>query len=227
MATPDLESRLQYLTNAAHLLAISSPETSAYIMSQRNKLAILNNVILPERQRGHTCGACGHIFLPGQGSSMELTRKASAMKHGKVTKRERRLVTSTVTGTSKDEGSQEKEKQKATGVVERGIRFTCGSCGRYTDISRPAPSLASRSYKGRKRGAVGAVVGVENNRLSSKAPATSSSTAPKQNSGKLSAGASSRKRAKNRKAGLQTLIQQNKPSSSSSGFGLGLSDFMK
>lgn len=84
--------------------------------------------------------------------------------------------------------------------------FTCEKCGRYTRIRLPAPASISR----KKPSAV----------------VTKTIEPPKQ---PPSANASSKKRAKNRKAGLQALLSQSQAGSSGvrSGLGLSLSDFMK
>lgn len=85
--------------------------------------------------------------------------------------------------------------------------FDCGHCGRYTKLKVPSPSPINRKKK-KAQNTLSAV-----------------SQEPEQ---KLSANASSKKRAKNRKAGLQALLDQKKGTSSSGpGLGLSFSDFMK
>jgi hypothetical protein len=55
----------------------------------------------------------------------------------------------------------------------------------------------------------------------------STPTVASNESGKLSANASSKKRAKNRKQGLQALLQQSSSSRPQVGLGLSLADFMQ
>ena len=90
-------------------------------------------------------------------------------------------------------------------------KVSCGYCGRYTRVNLPAPSPISRKKKKLQ--------------TSSKAPAVPSHAAPPQ---KQSANASSKKRAKNRKAGLQAMLEQSQANKNSArkGLGLSLADFM-
>ena len=84
--------------------------------------------------------------------------------------------------------------------------FTCDNCSRYTKVQLPAPAPISRMKP--------SAVITKTVEIAQQPPA--------------SANASSKKRAKNRKAGLQALLSQAGGSSGAkSGLGLSLSDFMK
>jgi hypothetical protein len=85
--------------------------------------------------------------------------------------------------------------------------LSCHNCGRYTEVRIPPPAPISRKKP---------LVMVS----------TKTDVAKQQ---PASASASSKKRAKNRKAGLQALLNQSQAgrSSTTSGLGLSLSDFMK
>ncbi|KAL1847084.1 hypothetical protein VTK73DRAFT_158 [Phialemonium thermophilum] len=89
--------------------------------------------------------------------------------------------------------------------------YTCGYCDKYTRIKLPAPAPISRRRRPSQ---------------ASRNPSTAPQASQAQ---KLSANASSKKRAKSRKAGLQALVEQSQTSRSAAvaGLGLSLADFMK
>ncbi|OTB01013.1 hypothetical protein M426DRAFT_26001 [Hypoxylon sp. CI-4A] len=202
MANNYLPQSLGFLTDAAHLLTKTAPEASAYLMAQRNSLMFHNDLEVSDTQRQHVCGACGHIMIPGQGSELKIeTNKAIRKK--KIGKK---------SGNPKNVG------EKSASNVGCRKRFTCGMCGRYTDIPIPQPARISRRRlpKPARSLPLGAP------RPNSSVPST---ILPEPT--KVSANASSKKRAKSRKQGLQALLQQAQSSSKTqSGLGLSLSDFM-
>ncbi|KAI1323510.1 hypothetical protein F5Y16DRAFT_344836 [Xylariaceae sp. FL0255] len=207
MATEDiLPTTLSFLTNAAHLLISASPATSAQLMSQRNSLMFNNNIELSDVQRQHVCGSCGHIMVPGQGDVLKL-EAARVVKKMKQTGK-----------------NAQQNKQKAKAQPKKGCQKTCicSNCGHYTKINLPPPPSAVPMRKRRAKQMLAR--GSDNaasSTIRSGLPATTVTSEPT----KSSANASSKKRAKNRKQGLQALLQQsNKPSQ---GLGLSLSDFMK
>lgn len=170
------------MTDAAHLLAFTAPQVSAFIMSQRSGLLFANELNQPDTQRQHVCGACGHIMILGQNSSLKLeTDKAIRQKQ-------------------RPRNGQKLQREAGPSKV-----FTCDSCGKYTRIQLPPPAPISR----KKPLPVPAV---------SSRPDAVSKQPP-------TANASSKKRAKSRKAGLQALLSQS--GAAKTGLGLSLSDFMR
>ncbi|KAK8076955.1 RNAse P Rpr2/Rpp21/SNM1 subunit domain-containing protein [Apiospora saccharicola] len=207
MEKETLEPSLRFLTDAAHLLAQTAPETSAHIMAKRNAFMFENNLELSDRQREHICGSCGHIMVPGAGDALKLeTDKAI---------RKRRSKKTTAVATKPD--------ARKPGRVS-GIRkvITCKMCDRYTKLNFPPPPAIPRRAKAKPSTAAApglpAAPGAKANAAQTSEPVK----APP------SANASSKKRAKNRKQGLQALLQSQASSSAPKvGLGLSLSDFMK
>ena len=212
MASNELATTLRFLTDAGHLLAETAPETSAYIMSRRNELLFEHEVPLSDKERQHVCTCCGHIMLPGQDDLL----------HIKSEKREQR----------KKGKSQKAKSASKLGVQPRQTgptkTITCGHCGRATEIKLPAPTpISRRAFKAQ----------VQSQKVSSKVfskpstPGVSSSAVSSQQeipSQKPRASASSKKRTRSRKAGLQALLDQaNASRNSSLGLGLSLADFME
>lgn len=181
MASTDIAPHLNFMTDAAHLLAFASPQTSAFIMRQRSDLMFASELSPSDTQKQHVCGACGHIMVLGQNSTLKLeTEKAIRTKQKKFT------------------------SQKQQGKAGPAKVFTCDGCNRYTKVHLPPPAPISR-------------------RKAMPTPATSNTEAVTKPL--PSANASSKKRAKNRKAGLQALLSQS--AGAKSGPGLSLFDLMK
>ncbi|OIW27498.1 hypothetical protein CONLIGDRAFT_434403 [Coniochaeta ligniaria NRRL 30616] len=191
MSASETATHLTYLNDAAHLLAFSAPETSAYLMTQRNGLMLANELEQSATQKQHACGACGRIMILGQNSTLKLENE-------KAPRSKRKHDASAI--------------RKAHAVLKPGTHagpikvFTCENCDRYTRVQLPAPAPISR-----KKPSVVVMKTIE----TAKQPP--------------SANASSKKRAKNRKAGLQALLNQSQAGSNGgrSGLGLSLSDFMQ
>ncbi|KAK9424840.1 hypothetical protein SUNI508_13428 [Seiridium unicorne] len=205
-ANDTVAAGLNFMTNAAHLLAQASPETSAHLMNQRNTLMFHNNLEQSETHRQHVCGACGHIMIPGDGNLTRLEVKKVLCK-----KRSRKPVN---------------PPSKPTEPTRHKV-LTCGNCGRYTRFSIPAPPNINRNrIKLRQTARVLAKPGQSTaSRPVSHAPPIllDPAKAP------VSANVNSKKRAKSRKQGLQALLQQSQTQASGPKVGLGLSltDFMK
>lgn len=206
MATDHIPVTLNFLTDAAHLLAFSSPETSAHLMSQRNSLMFNTEIDQPDVQRQHVCGCCGHIMVFGNGDAFKIVSIKRVYK---------RKASST--------------KNKANAVPPRaGCRktLTCNKCGRYTKISLPPPGRIPKRRFGHTARPSTVLTGVANTTpqlTSANVPLVASTSEPV----KTSANANSKKRAKNRKQGLQALLQQSSNSKSQAGLGLSLADFMQ
>lgn len=133
MATDFLSPTLNFLTDAAHLLAQTAPETSAHLMSQRGALMFHNDLPLSDVQRQHVCGSCGHIMVPGNADLLKLeSNKAPRRKRkGKVT--------------------AGRASAQTTGLRKT---LTCGMCGRYTQIALPpAPPIVRRAKQAKGSGA--------------------------------------------------------------------------
>ncbi|KAI1637246.1 hypothetical protein F4809DRAFT_328064 [Biscogniauxia mediterranea] len=219
MATDTLPSSLSFLTDAAHLLATTAPETSAHLMSQRNSLMFENNLHLPDVQRQHVCGCCGHIMIIGQGDVLKL-------EAGRALRKKKNLA----------KGSVKRDVSKD--VPRRGGRkiITCGMCSRYTKIDLPPPATPvprgrHKKKQQQKQQQVSQPMVTIDTPLSSihshsNSPASSAPEVPPTNA-KTSANANSKKRAKSRKQGLQALLQQSASSKPQLGFGLSMTDFMK
>ncbi|OHW94055.1 RNAse P Rpr2/Rpp21/SNM1 subunit domain-containing protein [Colletotrichum incanum] len=186
-----LPAHLSYLNDAAHLLRTSAPESSAYLMNHHNELMFLNDVEQNDVRRQHVCGACGHIMIPGQGSTLKLEPE-------KALKNKRR-------GIKLRDPKAKVEPQRRAGTRKL---FNCGNCSRTTKVSFPPPPPVVRRRAKPEQAPVGK--GHQTSTAELAKPATSNS--------------SSKKRAKNRKAGLQALLSQAKTSSSGSR-NLSLADF--
>ncbi|KAK0704717.1 hypothetical protein B0H67DRAFT_357614 [Lasiosphaeris hirsuta] len=193
----DLSPTLKFLTDAGHLLATTSPQISAFCMRQRDKLAFEHKLPQPEPQREHVCGRCGHIMIPGQGSTLSFKPKTSLVGRPRSVAHQ------------KLKGGLDKEQHGPTKVL------TCGHCGRVTELKLPTPARISRRDTRPVKSLVKAIAPgkIESSQTSSREPQ------------KTNANASSKKRAKSRKAGLQALLEQSNASKGSRS-GLSLADFI-
>ncbi|TQS36872.1 hypothetical protein Golomagni_02669 [Golovinomyces magnicellulatus] len=61
----DMSARIRFLNDSAHLLAVSAPETSRFLMLKRNALALDNNIDPVETNMSKTCSACGTLIIIG------------------------------------------------------------------------------------------------------------------------------------------------------------------
>ncbi|KAK1239516.1 hypothetical protein MKX07_009004 [Trichoderma sp. CBMAI-0711] len=183
---------ITFLTDAAHLLRMAAPETSAHLLSQRAALLYSNDLTPSDLERQHVCAACGHIMIPGQGTQLKLETLRTSRKKAARTK------------ASKSQAST-RQTQPPAKPPQRSKDFICGLCARVTRIPLPAPAPVSRQKAAKAKARM--------------QKAVESVEAPKP----ATANASSKKRAKNRKAGLQALLsgQQQRPSNP-----LSLADFM-
>ncbi|KAK3387186.1 hypothetical protein B0H63DRAFT_152006 [Podospora didyma] len=219
MSTNDVSAALKFLTDAGHLLATTSPEISASILSQRNSLMFENELTPPDTQRQHVCNCCGHIMVPGQGSIL-------SMKPMKPEKPVKRGLSRSATERRRKEARDQEPRSGPTKVI------TCGHCARRTEIKMPAPTPISRRITRTQKVSRAVKPGLPSSTLPlafsqvtevPKAPQVAAAMSIKAN-----ANASSKKRAKSRKAGLQALLDQaNTNRSSRPGLGLSLADFME
>jgi hypothetical protein len=187
MDAVQLQPHLDYMTDAAHLIHSSSPETAAYLMRSRNELLLQHGAAQSDIQKQHVCNSCGHIMVAGQGSTLKMeTAKALRKKQ------------------TPNRGEKPKEAERTPSTKA----LSCGRCNRKTKISVAVPPRT-----GTKASRAGVPVAAQS--FGSTEPARRSDNA------------SSKKRAKNRKAGLQALLTKSQAAHSGASRGLTLADFMK
>ncbi|OLN92131.1 hypothetical protein CCHL11_01399 [Colletotrichum chlorophyti] len=134
MEPSTLPLHLNFLNDASHLLRASAPETSAHLMSHHNKLMFLNDVEQNDVRRQHVCGACGHIMIPGQGTTLKFETEKALRRKGRSAVKTR-------------------EAKPKDGDRRSGMRklFSCGHCNHTTSISfPPAPPAVRRRAKAEK-----------------------------------------------------------------------------
>ncbi|KAM0430503.1 hypothetical protein ACHAPT_005850 [Fusarium lateritium] len=188
MALSELPGTVDFLTDAAHLLRMTAPETSAHLMSVRGHLLYQQGIPPSDVQRQHVCGRCGLIMIPGQGATLKVdARKAIRRK---------------VKGAKSSANSTPETSGEPVGPCKV---FHCNSCQQDTKISLPPPGPAAR-----RKAAMQSKV---------KKPVAAEPPKP-------TANASSKKRAKNRKAGLQALLSGQKQKQQATN-PLSLAHFMK
>lgn len=202
MLFQQLSPHVHFLNDAAHLLSQSAPETSAFLMRRRNELLVENDVPISDTQRQSVCCSCGHIMIPGQGDTLKI--ETQKMLRSKIKKQPQPHRSSACRAPA----SSSNRRLRPGGISKI---VTCGSCSKDTRLDLEGPNQISRKKA-----------------VQQKTSQEKQTQALAREPVKLSANASSKKRAKNRKAGLQALLDQKQGSASSSaGFGLSLSDFMK
>ncbi|RGP72123.1 duf866 domain protein [Fusarium sporotrichioides] len=184
MSLLELPGTIDFLTDAAHLLRMTAPETSAHLMSHRGNLLSQFRVAPCDVQRQHACGGCGLIIIPGQDAMLKLEARRNIQNKKK--------------GKKSVSNSAPKDNKEGPCKI-----LHCDNCQRDTKITLQAPGPAVRRKTAQ-----------------SKVKKTSAPVEPP----KQTSNASSRKRARNRKAGLQALLSGQKQQSANP---LSLSHFMK
>ncbi|KAF2472120.1 uncharacterized protein BDR25DRAFT_366880 [Lindgomyces ingoldianus] len=193
------EPRLRFLKEAAHLLAIASPTTSATLGAERDRLLQSQEADIRaskkewDAHRREVCGACGNLMIPGW--SCEVSSQ-SPRKHDK-------------------QSNQNKSKQLRS--QEKAMVYSCLRCHRKTTQSlpsRPPMHLKRKSDWPQE--------------LTSSVEARESRTDYRSKILK-SANVSSKQRAKARKGGLQAILAKSKAQNAGlqQGLGLDLMDFMQ
>lgn len=190
MAIEDLPGTADFLTNAAHLLRVTAPVTSAHLMSHRNQLLYEHKASPSDIQRQRACGGCGTIHLP--------PIDCKTIKHEPDKSLRRRKPTSAKG--SRSRSSTPGAKPPATAESYRLI--CCSRCERETRIALPTPGPAVRH----------------------KAKVPAKVKKPTAEALKPTTNATSKKRAKNRKVGLQALLGGQQKQASNP---LSLANFMK
>jgi RNase P subunit RPR2 len=119
MASFDLSARLQYLNDAAHLLATTAPSTSKYLMSARNDLMFDSGMEQPESLKRNACSACGTILVIGWQATLEVQSQSPRLQN-----------------------------QKPAKLPRKDMVYTCESCSRTTRIriAPPTKKQISKSY---------------------------------------------------------------------------------
>lgn len=199
-----LSTQLKFLSDAAHLMAVTAPACSSHMMSLRDTIIFANEMEPSEAHRRHICGGCGTIKIPAW--TVDVAKEnGSGRRRKKMTK-----------------GKLQKLKERATKSATPGAMVDiCKLCHRKTCqiILKPAPQRISRRHAPELPRSVTKTATLS---------ITSSLLTPSENLSPASTNASSKKRSKSRKqGGLQALLAKNKEAQGSRGFGLDLMDLMK
>jgi hypothetical protein len=193
-------SRLRFLTESAHLLALTCPTTSALLGAEHDRLVQFEDLDLntPKKEwdshRRQVCGGCGSLMIPGW--SCDVTREPSRPVQAQVDK-------------TKAKGRKEGQQ------VEKSVVYQCLRCHRKTVQLLPPRIPKHVKLSSEPTQAVAPlVVTVKESRGQDSRVAKS-------------VNASSKQRAKARKqSGLQAMLAKSK-AQSSGGFGLDLMDLMQ
>ncbi|KAH6676141.1 RNAse P Rpr2/Rpp21/SNM1 subunit domain-containing protein [Plectosphaerella plurivora] len=179
-----LPTHMAFINDAAHILRVSAPETSAYLMSHHANLASAGGIEMTDSQRQHACNGCGHIMVPGQGSELRLEA---------APRRRRQRQKKTPAPAPRAKGKL---------LVPPRKTISCGLCHEVTVVKLPQPPAPTRR-KPRGRGSKTETIrpGPASAQVVPEPPTTATAV-------KAAANANSKKRAKNRKAGLQALLSQ-------------------
>ncbi|KAK4693111.1 ribonuclease MRP protein subunit SNM1, partial [Lecanoromycetidae sp. Uapishka_2] len=203
MATTESEAKRKFLHTAAQFYSSTAPSTSAHLMLQHNP-EIASNTNAPRKER-HTssasCKGCRTILVPGWTSRTSIISQGAPKKPISKT-------------------GPKKHHRRPAEKPEKVVRTDCLICHRYEDAPLP-PAPGIKSWN--KTLAAPLTIPTVRNDLDTTPPISKESSRP------ATANASSKQRAKARKkGGLQALLGNSKISAStSSGFGLDLSDLMK
>lgn len=187
-------------------MASIAPPTSAYLMSQCNKLMFKEGLDAPDTHRRHVCGTCGNI-MTGWTGSVQIRRTNAMRRKGK---RKRNASTEGRTRENKGDCNANTEADSLAHPA-RAMAYICDFCSQETQQSLPNTSSIARRANPQP---------------------FSSSLQSNIHQPLLSSNinSSSKKRAKARKqGGLQALLAKNKEASSfrGCGFGLDLLDLLK
>ncbi|CAK7227548.1 hypothetical protein SCUCBS95973_006577 [Sporothrix curviconia] len=248
-------AQLHFLTDAAHLMRQAAPGTSAYLMSRRIDIASASQAAavaagtapiaaLPHTdvQRQHVCTSCGLILVPGSdGTTLAIQSGRPTAKNRKARRLEAERKRKQKQTRDENTTVSEKPKPPHAPVAHAGITkvYTCGLCSRETRIALPPPPPLSKQRKPKaaaKAKAEDAKLASEPNTTSAerKAPPTpaaappasvSTSTTVATTTAAKASNANSKKRAKNRKAGLLALLDKSRATESGMGLNFTFDDF--
>jgi len=219
-----LSTRLKYLNESAHALALLAPVTSSSLGAEMNRLTREHRLeVLLDARRDELCAACGTVFVTGKSCTVSVEKKprrvavVNAKNAHEIAKLESRSV---------------KRRSDDAALTARSVMLRkCGRCGRETrSAPMPPPKPATRVKK-----------------FSAITPKISTSISVSRVTGALhqsasfteqvndsmsktpSGNAGSKQRAKARKqGGLSAMLAKNKAEGSlAGGSALNLMDFMK
>lgn len=195
MAQAEQELRAQFLHNAAHLLAVSSPAAAAFLGQARDRLVQDAGLQIPPKEydayRRDICGACGNIMLPGWSCEVFIRSQCKTAPP------------------KRNDGS--KAVAAAAATPEAKVVRKCLRCHRETlQALQPKPR---RSMRGRSRIPT----------VAPAAP-LDSSRREVDNAAVKTANATSKQRQKARKGGLQAMLEKSKSQTTGLG-GFDLMDF--
>jgi RNase P subunit RPR2 len=117
--------RTTFLQDAAKSIAIASPSTASYLVSESFQQELASgpqNKALPDHQRQSFCTACGNVFIPGRNCSEVRGERTAA------------------------------GQSKKGNVQRRTIVYNCQACYQRTTLSLP-PSPQTANSKGQEKGA--------------------------------------------------------------------------
>lgn len=240
-AAADIQAHADFLSAAAHLMAATEPATSAHLMAQRRRMLDKHGIELTVAQSERVCGGCGQIQVPGQSCSLTIepayrrgddsrrkrTRQSRQLKHGKPNTPpsappagpRKRIVcgrcqqVTIVPISDPPAGPRIGQPSQTRAVTQSSVDPMALDAAPHSNPSIPAaaapPSLPVEALPASGRQLI-----------------AEAASAPRKQTG--AANASSKKRAKARKTGLQALLERSSGDKSATpGGGLSLADFMK
>lgn len=222
----DLVSGTSMTATTANAVSAATSATGTLLAAAQQK----------DAHRQHICACCGHIMIPGcDGTTLTIAPGRPLAKNKKKRKR----------GHDRAPGQDDSQQKLATAakpekmpkvMPHAGITkvFTCGACGRETKVALPPPpplpkprgpnAEAAEKKAGQRRTAAEQATANASTSKTAPAPATAAKTpAAAAAPAKTSSNASSKKRAKDRKAGLLALLDKSRETESGSFGGLNLS----
>ncbi|CAO2650766.1 Nn.00g020580.m01.CDS01 [Neocucurbitaria sp. VM-36] len=120
-----IEIRANFLQEAAHALAVSSPAASAFLGTARSKLIEDTDLEIPTKEhdafRREFCGACGNLMIPGWSCNVSIHSE------------------------SKQQGKRSKSRIKQSTKPDKSTVYACLRCHRMTaQTIQPRPSKPLR-----------------------------------------------------------------------------------
>ncbi|KAI8936563.1 hypothetical protein NX059_006964 [Plenodomus lindquistii] len=193
------QRRIQFLQDAAHLLAVSSPAAAAFMGRARDRVIEDAGLALApkeyEASRRDICGACGNVMIPGLSCRVSTRSKPKSKGVGRRCNHKKEATTTP-------------EPRSAS---ETEVMYQCLRCHRETTQTLPPkPRRQTSKSRAHTEPQPTKQVKMHNNGTDGGISKTSNST--------------SKQRQKARKGGLQAMLEKNKSQSSGSG-GFDLMDF--
>ncbi|CCU74398.1 unnamed protein product [Blumeria hordei] len=130
MDTSNITTHLRYLTESSHLLALSAPEVSRFLMNKYNKLSLKYEKDSKISQVPKSCNACGAIIILGWGGTI----KHESMNINQIGKKV----------------NSKKRHQKQVGENSKTLVYECKVChGKTRETLRNKPKIKFQSNTGR------------------------------------------------------------------------------